>query len=209
MHASYDPKNGNFLSFEVKNSKKSYKGEVESPQALLSNWTKVFCQDKVLGTELEHYSHAKGWRMAVILNGSVISSPSLNAEIKDKAMITGNFTQREANKLESDLRAGSLTYTPHILSENNVSPELGIKERTQGIVAAVAALVLVVVVMCSYYRFFGLVASLAVLFNLLILWAVLQNIGASLTLAGIAAIVLTIGMSVDANVLVFERIRKN
>ncbi|MFZ4673331.1 MAG: protein translocase subunit SecD [Chlamydiia bacterium] len=208
VHASYDPKNGNFLSFEVKNSKKSYKGEVESPQALLSNWTKVFCQDKVLGTELEHYSHAKGWRMAVILNGSVISSPSLNAEIKDKAMITGNFTQREANKLESDLRAGSLTYTPHILSENNVSPELGIKERTQGIVAAVAALVLVVVVMCSYYRFFGLVASLAVLFNLLILWAVLQNIGASLTLAGIAAIVLTIGMSVDANVLVFERIRE-
>jgi SecD/SecF fusion protein len=208
VRASYDPKNGNFLSFEVKNSKKSFNGNVESPQTLLSNWTKVFSQDKVVGTELEQYSHARGWRMAVILNGNVISSPTLNAEIKDKAMITGNFTQREVNKLESDLRAGSLTYTPHILSENNVSPELGIKERTQGIVAAVAALVLVVAIMCSYYRFFGVVASFAVLFNLLILWAVLQNIGASLTLAGIAAIVLTIGMSVDANVLVFERIRE-
>lgn len=208
VRACYDPKNGNFLSFEVKNTKKSYQGVTESPQNLLSSWTKVFCQDKVIGTELENYSYAKGWRMAVILNGTIISSPSLNAEIKDKAMITGNFTQREVNKLESDLRAGSLTYTPHILSENNVSPELGIKERTQGIVAAVAALFLVVAVMCSYYRFFGVVASFAVLFNLLILWAVLQNIGASLTLAGIAAIVLTIGMSVDANVLVFERIRE-
>ncbi|MBM3196813.1 MAG: protein translocase subunit SecD [Chlamydiae bacterium] len=208
VRASYDPKNGNFLSFEVKATKKNTNGTVELPQSMLSSWTKVFCQDKVIGTDLEQYSHARGWRMAVVLNGTVISSPSLNAEIKDKAMITGNFSQREASKLESDLRAGSLTYTPNILSENNVSPELGLKERTQGIFAAVAALLLVVAIMCSYYRFFGFIASIAVLFNLLILWAVLQNIGASLTLAGIAAIVLTIGMSVDANVLVFERIRE-
>jgi SecD/SecF fusion protein len=208
VRASYDPKNGNFLSFNVQATKRTASGAIESPQTTLANWTSVFCQDKVVGTHLEQYSQSRGWRMAVVLNGNVISSPSLNAEIKDRAMITGNFSQRDVGKLESDLRAGSLSYTPQILSENNVSPELGLKERTQGVIAAVAALVLVILVMSSYYRFFGVVASFAVLFNLLIMWAALQNIGASLTLAGIAAVVLTIGMSIDANVLVFERIRE-
>ncbi|MFZ4772391.1 MAG: protein translocase subunit SecD [Chlamydiia bacterium] len=208
VRASYDPKSGNFLSFNVQATKKNPNGSIESPQKTLATWTGVFCQEKIVGTELEQYSHAKGWRMAVILNGQVISSPSLNAEIKDRAMITGNFSQREVSKLEADLRAGSLSYTPQILSENNVSPELGLKERNQGIIAAIVALALVIVVMTAYYRFFGVVASCAVLFNLLIMWAALQNIGASLSLAGIAAVVLTIGMAVDANVLVFERIRE-
>lgn len=208
VQASYDPKNGNFLSFNVQATKKLANGTLESPQTTLSNWTSIFSQDRVAGTDLEQYSQSRGWRMAVVLNGSVISCPSLNAEIKDRAMITGNFSQRDVSKLESDLRAGSLSYTPQILSENNVSPELGLHERTQGVIAAVAALVLVILVMSSYYRFFGVVASVAVLFNLLIMWAALQNIGASLTLAGIAAVVLTIGMSIDANVLVFERIRE-
>ena len=89
-----------------------------------------------------------------------------------------------------------------------MSPELGQKERMQGIVAMLIALALVFVIMIGYYRFAGVIASIAVLFNILIMWATLQNIQATITLAGIAGIILTMGMAVDANVLVFERIRE-
>jgi SecD/SecF fusion protein len=146
--------------------------------------------------------------MVVILNGTIISSPTLDAAFKDSAMITGSFTQREVNQLEADLKAGSLSFTPHILSEKNVSPELGVKEKRNGVISTLFSLVLVVGVMIGYYRFGGLVASVAVLFNLLIMWATLQNLEATMTLAGIAGIILTVGMAVDANVLVFERIRE-
>jgi SecD/SecF fusion protein len=123
-------------------------------------------------------------------------------------MITGSFTQREINQLEADLKAGSLSFTPRILSEMNVSPELGAKEKVSGIAATMLSLCLVIAAMLFYYRFGGLVASIAVILNLLILWATLQNLQATMTLAGIAAIILTLGMAVDANVLVFERIRE-
>src|SRR5262249_51349247 len=92
--------------------------------------------------------------------------------------------------------------------EENVSPELGKEERTKGIMASIIALVLVIVAMVGYYRFAGLVAICAVLFNILIMWGVLQNLDAAMTLPGIAGIVLVIGMAVDANVLVFERVRE-
>ena len=117
------------------------------------------------------------------------------------ASISGRFSQREINQLAADLKAGSLSFTPQILSEQNVSPELGQEERTRGIVASIVRWLLVVVAMVGYYRFAGVVASCAVLFNILIMWGVLQNIDAALTLPGIAGIVLTIGMAVDANVL--------
>ncbi len=141
--------------------------------------------------------------MAVILNGSVITSPSLNAALKDGGTISGRFSQREVNQLAADLKAGSLSFTPSILSEENVSPELGYEERTKGIVASIVALALVVIAMVGYYHFAGIVASCAVFLNIFIMWGVLQNLGAALTLPGIAGIVLTIGMAVDANVLVF------
>ena len=146
--------------------------------------------------------------MAVILNGTIISMPTLNAALRDGGTITGRFSQREINQLAADLKAGSLSFTPQILSEENVSPELGAEERTRGIVASIVALVLVVVSMVGYYHFAGVVASCAVLFNILIMWGVLQNLGAALSLPSIAGIVLTIGMAIDANVLVFERIRE-
>ena len=146
--------------------------------------------------------------MAVILNSSIITAPSLNSALRDGGTISGRFSQREVNQLAADLKAGSLSFTPKILSEENVSPELGLEERTKGIVASLVALALVVIAMIAYYRFAGLVASCAVLLNILIMWGVLQNLGAALTLPGIAGIVLTIGMAVDANVLVFERVRE-
>lgn len=198
VHASYDPQKGNYLSFDV----------VKPGRDILKAWTTRYSKDKVLGTTLEDYSKGRGWRMAVILNDTVISAPTLEAVISDSAQISGSFSQREVNALAADLKAGSLTFTPHILSEKNVSPELGIKDRTQGIVATVVALILVVGSMIAYYRFAGFIASIAVLFNLLILWATLQNLGATLSLAGIAGIILTVGMAVDANVLVFERFKE-
>lgn len=208
VHSSYNPTKGNFLSFEVKSSQVSRSGEKTDPRSTLYAWTSAYSKEKVVGSSEEKYSQGRGWRMAVILNGSVISSPSLDSAIKDSAMITGNFTQREASKLEADLKAGSLTFSPVILSEKNVSPELGAKERVQGIVATIIALALVVVAMIAYYRFAGVVASVALVINLLIMWATLQNIQATMTLAGIAGIILSIGMSVDANVLIFERVKE-
>ncbi len=208
IQAAYDPSKGNFLSFSVKGSYSNKEGQRLSPREELFAWTSHFAREKIAGTPLEAISGGKGWRMAVILNGSVISAPTLDAALRDSAMISGSFTQREVGQLEADLKAGSLSFTPRILSEKNVSPELGAKERTRGIVSTIASLVLVIGVLLGYYRFCGVVASIAVLFNLLILWATLQNLQATMTLAGIAGIILTLGMAVDANVLVFERIRE-
>ncbi|MDN3505115.1 MAG: protein translocase subunit SecD [Rhabdochlamydiaceae bacterium] len=207
IRSGFDPAEGNFLSFEVKGSH-NIRGTKIDPQDELFAWTSVFSKDKVSGTPLEKYSGGEGWRMAVVLNDQVVSAPQLAQPLKTNGRITGNFSQRDIGRLESDLKAGSLTFTPHILSEKNVSPELGIKERHSGIIATAVALLLVIVVMVSYYRFAGLIASMAVLINLLIMWATLQNIQATITLATIAGIILTMGMAVDANVLIFERIRE-
>lgn len=208
IRAAYDPSKGNYLSFEVRGSYSNKDGQKISTRDDLYAWTSQFAKDKVMGTPNETYSSGRGWRMAVLLNDSIISSPTLDSALRDSAMITGSFSQREVNQLAADLKAGSLTFTPRILSEKNVSPELGVKDRTRGIVATIVALILVIACMVGYYRFAGVVASVAVLFNLIIMWATLQNLGATLTLAGIAGIILTVGMAVDANVLVFERIRE-
>ena len=209
VHAGYDATQGNILTFGVK---RAYEGSQDrgsgSPRDDFYTWTSQFAEDRITGTPKEIYSQGRGWRMAVILNGSIITSPTLNAALRDGGTISGRFSQREVNQLAADLKAGSLSFTPRILSEQNVSPELGQEERTKGVVASLVALVLVVIAMVGYYRFAGLVASCAVLLNIFIMWGVLQNLGAALTLPGIAGIVLTIGMAVDANVLVFERVRE-
>lgn len=208
VQAGYDPNKGNFLNFEIKGKETLKTSEKINPREDLFSWTSQFSKDKIAGTPNASFSSNDGWRMAVILNGSIITAPSLSYPVKDGGVIEGSFTQREVNQLEADLKAGSLSFTPHILSEKNVSPELGAKERNFGILATLIALVLVVSCMISYYRFGGIIASVAVIINLLIMWAILQNIGATLTLATIAGAILTLGMAVDANVLVFERIRE-
>lgn len=206
IHSSYDPSKGNYLSFSVASFNKE--GSQISPQNSFYSWTSRYSKENVIGTPYEAYSQGRGWRMAVVLNDTVINSPTLDSALKEHAMISGSFSHNEVQHLCADLKAGSLTFTPHILSEKNVSPELGSTDRAKGILATVAALILVIICMIAYYRFAGVVASIAVVFNLLILWAVLQNLGATLTLAGIAGIILTVGMSIDANVLVFERIKE-
>ncbi|MGA8164844.1 MAG: protein translocase subunit SecF [Waddliaceae bacterium] len=209
IQVGYDPSEGNILSFGVKRRyEHAHDQEGGSPREDFYTWTSQFAEDKIAGTPREAYSQGRGWQMAVILNDVVITKPNLRAALKDAATISGRFSQREIQQLAADLKAGSLSFTPRILSEQNVSAELGYEERTKGIIAALVGLVFVAIAMISYYRFAGLVATCAVLFNLLIMWGVLQNLGAALTLPGIAGIVLTIGMAVDANVLVFERIRE-
>lgn len=209
VQVGFDPSEGNILSFGVKSS---YEGSQEkrsgSPRDDFYTWTSQFAEDKIAGTPKEVYTNGHGWRMAVILNGSVITKPALRAALREGGTISGRFSQREVNQLAADLKAGSLSFTPKILSEQNVSPELGFEERRKGITASLVALALVVIAMVSYYHFAGFVASCAVLLNIFIIWGVLQNLGAALTLPSIAGIVLTIGMAVDANVLVFERIRE-
>ncbi len=210
IQTSYDTSKGNILQFSVKSSYAPGPRvhPSASPRDDFYNWTSQFSEEAIIGTPKEEISKGQGWRMAVILNGQIISAPTLNASLRDHAMISGNFTQREVTKLATDLRAGSLTFTPKILSEQNVSPELGKQERSSGIMAAIVAICLVFGCMISYYRFAGVVASVAVFFNMLIIWAVMQNIEMALTLPGIAGMLLTVAMAVDANVLVFERIRE-
>lgn len=207
VQAGFDPSEGNVLSFNVKSSYEK-KGEASgSPRQDFYNWTSQFSEETIAGTPKEAYSPT-GWRMAVVLNDQVINAPTLRASLSDAARISGRFTQREINQLAADLKAGSLSFTPRILSEQNVSPELGKEERVRGVLASVTSLILVIGSMIAIYRFAGVVASCAVLLNLLIMWGVLQSIGAALTLPGIAGIVLTIAMAVDANVLIFERFRE-
>ncbi len=206
VHASYDAVKGNILVFSVKS--RSASGRSESPRDEFYQWTSQFAEDKIIGTPREAFSEGRGWRMAVILNGEVIAAPTLSAALRDSATITGNFSQGEVQRLATDLRAGSLSFTPKILLEQNVSPELGRSERNSGIIASLLGVIAVVALMVSYYRFAGVVASIAVIFNVLMIWAVMQNIGAAITLPVLAGIVLTVGMAVDANVLVFERIRE-
>lgn len=208
VQAGYDQNKGNYLLFEIKGKETLKSGEKINPRDDLYAWTSQFSKDKITGTPNAAFSGNEGWRMAVLLNGTIITSPTLSFPVRDGGTIEGSFTQREVNQLEADLKAGSLTFTPRILSEKNVSPELGAKERAFGIMATCIALALVVACMVSYYRFGGMIASIAVIVNLLIMWATLQNLGATLTLASIAAAILTLGMAVDANVLVFERIRE-
>lgn len=208
VQAGYDPQEGNVLHFDVQGSYTNRVGTKVNPRDDFYRWTSQFSEESISGTDKERYSSGHGWRMAVLLNGSVVSAPTLNSPLKDSARISGHFSQSEINKLAADLKAGSLSFTPEILSEENVSPDLGKEQRTQGIFAGMMGLFFVLLIMCVYYRFAGFVAICAVFFNLFIVWAVLQNLSAALTLPGLAGIILAVGMSVDANVLVFERIRE-
>lgn len=208
IRSNYDPSKGNSLNFEVKHSSIGRDGISYSPQSNLFEWTSTFSKESVIGTSKETYTPGSGWRMAVVLNDTIISAPTLESALRDGGMISGSFSAREIQTLVSDLKAGSLTFTPRILTEKNISPDLGKEERVKGISATIIAFFFVVGTMVGYYRFGGFVSSIAILFNLLIIWAILQNLGASLSLAGIAGIILTVGMAVDANVLVFERVRE-
>jgi preprotein translocase subunit SecD len=149
-----------------------------------------------------------GRNMAIVLDHRVYSAPVINGRIDDTGMIEGNFSQDSAHDLALVLRAGALPASIKYLEERTVGPSLGADSIRHGVQASILSLVVVMLFMLVYYRFSGGNAVLALLLNLVILLAFLAMSGAVLTLPGIAGVILTIGMGVDSNVLVFERIRE-
>ncbi len=149
-----------------------------------------------------------GAYMAVVLNDQVKSAPFIKSQITDSGQITGNFTKESAEDLSLTLRSGALPAKLVYLEERTVGPSLGADSIRSGVVASAVGLVLVIIFMVIYYRGAGMNAVVALLLNMLITVAALVLFDATLTLPGIAGLILTIGMTVDTNVLIFERIRE-
>jgi preprotein translocase subunit SecD len=150
-----------------------------------------------------------GELLAIVLDDKVISSPRIREPILGgNGIISGSFTVDAANELAVLLRAGALPAPLDIVEERTVGPDLGADSIEAGKWASVIALVLVMIFMALYYGLFGVAACVALVMNLVLIMAILSVLQATLTLPGIAGIVLTIGMAVDANVLIFERIRE-
>ena len=150
-----------------------------------------------------------GKRLAIVLDGQVLSAPVINEPIPGGvAQISGSFTAAEASDLALLLSAGALPAPLTILEERSVGPGIGKDSVEAGKSAAIFGFILVVLFMGFYYRSLGILADVALLLNLVLLLGLLSLLQATLTLPGIAGIVLTLGMAVDANVLVFERIRE-
>jgi preprotein translocase subunit SecD len=149
-----------------------------------------------------------GRQMAIVLDHRVNSAPTIQGKIEDTGEITGNFNEDSAHELALTLRSGSLPASIKYLEERTVGPSLGADSIRHGVQASVLSLLVVMIFMLFYYRLSGGNAVLALILNLVILLAVLGLFGAVLTLPGIAGVILTIGMGVDSNVLVFERIRE-
>lgn len=147
--------------------------------------------------------------LAIVLDGRVQSAPVIKSKIPDgHAIIEGNFTMEEAKNLAIVLRAGALPAPVNIIENRTVGPSLGRDSVRAGVVAAGIGLICVMLFMVIYYRLSGLVVDFALILNLIILLGMMAYFRATLTLPGIAGIILIIGMSVDANVLIFERIRE-
>jgi preprotein translocase subunit SecD len=150
-----------------------------------------------------------GHRFAIVLDKQVISAPNIIEPILGgSGQITGNFTTESANELAVLLRAGALPVPLKIMEERTVGAELGADSVKAGRYSAIGGLALVALFMILRYGLFGLFADVALTLNVILLLAALTGFGATLTLPGIAGIVLTMGMAVDANVLIYERIRE-
>lgn len=147
--------------------------------------------------------------MAIVLDGTVYSAPRINEPILGgRAQITGNFTTDEANDLAIVLRAGALPAPMKTIQDLTVGPSLGQDSIEKGLKTTLIAGLIVLIFMVFYYRMSGVIADAALVLNLLCLLGALSGLNATLTLPGIAGIILTIGMGVDSNILIFERIRE-
>jgi preprotein translocase subunit SecD len=147
-------------------------------------------------------------QLAIILDNRVFSAPTIQGRITDEGQITGAFTQQEAGDLALVLRSGALPASLDFLEERTVGPSLGADSIRAGVTAAVGGLVLVMIFMLFYYRLAGLNALTSIITNLVILLGMMAYLGATMTLPGFAGFILTIGIGVDSNVLIFERIKE-
>jgi SecD/SecF fusion protein len=148
--------------------------------------------------------------LSIILDGLVMSAPTINSEIRDRGQITGSFTAKEVDSLVNILRSGALpaSLKSQPVSESTMGATLGADTVQAGVTAVGLAFAAVIVFMIFYYRFAGLVASIALLFNLVLTVGFLVAVQATFTLPGLAGLVLMLGMAVDANVLIYERLRE-
>lgn len=149
-----------------------------------------------------------GRQLAIILDGRVQSAPTLESKINTEGRITGSFTPEEVQNLSLILRSGALPATLTYLEEQTIGPSLGADSIRSGVTASVVGLLLVTMFMLVYYKLSGVNAVVALVFNLVILIGLMAYVGAVMTLPGIAGFVLTMGIGVDSNVLIFERIKE-
>jgi SecD/SecF fusion protein len=149
-------------------------------------------------------------QLGIVLDDKLLSAPSIQSPIRKEGRITGRFTREEVEDLVQILKAGQLpaALTPQPIAENQIDPTLGKDTITKGVWAITVSLIMVLVFILMYYRFIGVIACVALLMNLAMILATMVFINQPLTLPGLAGLVLTVGMSVDANVLIFERIRE-
>jgi preprotein translocase subunit SecD len=186
------------------------RAEVQADPNSTGNW-QVAIEFTATGARIfgEITEQNVGRHLAIILDGNLYSAPRINERIPGgRAVITGQFTVDEARDLAIVLRAGALPAPVTILEERTVGPSLGADSIRKGMIAIAGSAAAVVVFMLLYYRLSGLIADVALVLNLVILLASMAAFGATLTLPGIAGIALTIGMAVDTNILIFERIRE-
>jgi preprotein translocase subunit SecD len=150
-----------------------------------------------------------GKPFAIVLDNAIISAPSIREPIcGGAAVISGSFTIQETSDLSLLLRAGALPAPLHVMEERTVGPSLGADSVQAGKKACLMALLFVTILICSVYGLFGVFASMALIVNMVMIMAIMSVLQATLTLPGIAGIVLTIGLAVDANVLIFERMKE-
>ncbi|MGA8186247.1 MAG: protein translocase subunit SecD [Terriglobia bacterium] len=149
-----------------------------------------------------------GKGLAIVLDNRVVSAPTIQSQITDSGEITGSFTPQQTSDLALMLRSGALPATISYLNENTVGPSLGADSIRAGIISCIVGFLAIIIFMLVYYHGAGINADVALILNLVILMAALAYFGAVLTLPGIAGVILTVGMGVDSNVLIFERIRE-
>jgi preprotein translocase subunit SecD len=149
-----------------------------------------------------------GKQLAIVMDNRVVSAPQIQSRIDDEGRITGNFTTQESQDLSLVLRSGALPANLTYLEERTVGPSLGADSIRAGVISAIGGLALVTLFMLAYYKLAGINALIAIAVNLIILLGLMAYAGATMTLPGIAGFILTIGMGVDSNVLIFERIKE-
>ena len=149
-----------------------------------------------------------GRQLAIVMDGRVVSAPQIQSRIDDEGRITGNFTNQETQDLSLVLRSGALPASLSYLEERTVGPSLGADSVRAGVTSAMGGLLLVTLFLLGYYRMAGINAVVSIAINLTLLLGLMAYFGATMTLPGIAGFILTIGMGVDSNVLIFERIKE-
>ena len=183
--------------------------DAKPAQGELGRWETNFVLSQDAAKKFERFTEANvGNRLAIVLDNQWRSAPSIQNKISDNGRITGAANQQDASDLALVLRAGSLPASLVYLEERTVGPSLGADSIRQGLMAGLVGIAAVVLAMLIYYRRSGINATLALILNAVILLAALSYFEAVLTLPGIAGFILTIGMAVDSNVLIFERIRE-